>query len=75
MRRHAILLRNLVTGCPATDMFGNRGRTWLQHMPLPAEEREALDSNLRSSTSSVKSWWSRTAPVPRRRPAATTSAV
>ena len=44
---HAILLRNLVTGCPATDMFGNRGRTWLQHVPLPAEEREALDSNLR----------------------------
>src|SRR2546425_12419894 len=44
---HAILLRNLVTGCPATDLFGNRGRAWLQQVSLPAEEREALDSNLR----------------------------
>lgn len=44
---HAILHRNLVTGCPATDAFGNRGRAWLQQVPLPAEEREALDSNLR----------------------------
>lgn len=43
---HAILLRNLVTGCPATDLFGNRGRSWLQQVALPAEEREALDSNL-----------------------------
>jgi transposase len=44
---HAILHRNLVTGCPATDAFGNRGRAWSQQVPLPAEEREALDSNLR----------------------------
>jgi len=44
---HAILLRNLVTGCPATDLFGNRGRAWLQQVSLPADEREALDSNLR----------------------------
>jgi transposase len=44
---HAILQRNLVTGCPATDLFGNRGRAWLQQVLLPTEEREALDSNLR----------------------------
>jgi transposase len=32
---HAILLRNLVTGFPATDLFSNRGQTWLQQVPLP----------------------------------------
>jgi transposase len=44
---HAVLLRNLVSGCPATDLFGNRGRDWLQNVPLPPEEREVLESNLR----------------------------
>jgi transposase len=44
---HAILLRNLVSGCPASDLFGNRGRAWLQQVPLPLDEREALDSSLR----------------------------
>jgi transposase len=44
---HAILHRNLVSGCPATDPFGKRGRRWLADVPLPEEERDALESNLR----------------------------
>lgn len=44
---HAILHRNLVSGCPATDPFGKRGRRWLSEVALPQEERDALDSNLR----------------------------
>ncbi len=44
---HAILHRNLVSGCPATDLFGKRGRRWLADVPLPEDERDALESNLR----------------------------
>jgi transposase len=44
---HAALHRNLISGCPATDLFGKRGRSWLKQIPLPADERDALESNLR----------------------------
>jgi transposase len=44
---HAILHRNLISGCPATDPFGKRGRRWLAEVQLPQEERDALESNLR----------------------------
>src|SRR5919199_648332 len=44
---HATLHRNLISGCPATDLFGKRGRSWLKQIPLPTDERDALESNLR----------------------------
>jgi transposase len=45
---HAALCRNLV-GAPAdTDLFGVGGRRWLTQVGLPADERETLDSCLRT---------------------------
>ena len=45
---HAALLRNLVGAPSATDLFGAAGRRWLAHVELPADERETLDSCLRT---------------------------
>src|SRR3954447_13132951 len=43
---HAVLTRNLIDA-PFTDVFGQGGRAWLAEVPLPAHEREQVDSNLR----------------------------
>jgi transposase len=44
---HAILHRNLVPRCPATDLFGRRGRAWLAEQDLPGDERSTLAALLR----------------------------
>ena len=44
---HAVLHRNLVSGCPASDPFGKAGRRWMERVQLPADEHDALQSNLR----------------------------
>lgn len=44
---HATLHRNLVGRPPATDLFGRRGRAWLETVQLPADERETVDGALR----------------------------
>ncbi|MCA1700016.1 MAG: transposase, partial [Actinobacteria bacterium] len=36
----AILHRNLVPRCPAADLFGIKGRRWLDEQQLPADERQ-----------------------------------
>jgi transposase len=46
-RIHAILHRNLLPRCPATDLFGRKGRSWLTAQVLPADERVTIDSVLR----------------------------
>jgi transposase len=46
-RIHAILHRNLLPRCPATDLFGRKGRSWLTAQALPADERVTIDSVLR----------------------------
>ena len=45
---HAALFRNLVGASSATDLFGVIGRRWLEDRVLPADERETLDSCLRT---------------------------
>jgi transposase len=44
---HAILARNLVPRCPAADLFGIKGRAWLEGQDLPADERAAATALLR----------------------------
>jgi transposase len=41
------LHRNLVTRCPAADLFGDKGRRWLAEQALPADERQAVGALLR----------------------------
>jgi transposase len=43
----AILHRNLIPRCPATDLFGHKGRAWLAEQELPADERQAVAALLR----------------------------
>jgi transposase len=43
----AVLHRNLIPRCPAADLFGIKGRTWLAEQPLPADERQAVSALLR----------------------------
>lgn len=43
----AILARNLLPRCPASDLFGHKGRAWLAGQPLPDDERWAVGSLLR----------------------------
>ena len=50
---HAVLARNLKGRPPMTDVFGVRGREWLEALPLPTDERETLAGCLRRSTSSI----------------------
>ena len=45
---HAILHRNLVPRCPASDLFGHKGRGWLAEQVLPADERAAVAGLLRA---------------------------
>ena len=44
---HAALQRRLQGKPPCTDLFGAKGRQWLQNLELPLEERESLDASLR----------------------------
>jgi len=44
---HAILHRNLVHRCPAADLFGLKGRSWLAAQDLPPDEQAALTALMR----------------------------
>lgn len=44
---HAVLMRTLQGKPPCSDMFGVKGRRWLDHLRLPTEEAETLQSALR----------------------------
>jgi hypothetical protein len=44
---HAILHRNLIPRCPATDLFGHKGRAWLAAQDLPPDEQAAAVALLR----------------------------
>jgi len=43
----SILHRNLVPRCPAADLFGRKGRTWLCEQELPDDERRTVEALLR----------------------------
>jgi transposase len=43
----SILHRNLVSRCPAADLFGIKGRRWLAEQTLPADERQVVLALLR----------------------------
>jgi transposase len=45
---HAVLHRNLIPPCPATDLFGQRGRAWLRCQTLPVDEATAVAAYLRA---------------------------
>jgi transposase len=44
---HAILHAHLLPRCPHADLFGGRGRAWLERQPLPEDERAAIGRHLR----------------------------
>ena len=44
---HAALMRRLIERPKVSDLFGVRGRRWLEAVELPAEERETVDGCLR----------------------------
>jgi transposase len=44
---HAVLARNLRGKPPMSDVFGIRGREWLEELELPADERETVTGCLR----------------------------
>jgi transposase len=44
---HSILHAHLIPRCPAADLFGRKGRTWLAEQPLPLDERTAVERKLR----------------------------
>ena len=43
---HAVVMRCLLGRPPASDLFGLKGRDWLQAQQLPEEERETVDGCL-----------------------------
>jgi transposase len=43
----SILHAHLIPSCPATDLFGRKGRAWLAEQPLPEDERLAIERHLR----------------------------
>lgn len=43
----AVLHRNMLPRPPVTDLFGTRGRAWLEHQTLPADERQTVGALLR----------------------------
>jgi transposase len=43
---HAVLAAHLIERCPATDLFGKKGRAWLSLQPLPMDERIGIDQRL-----------------------------
>ena len=44
---HAVLQRRLQGKPPCTDLFGVKGRQWLDGLELPLEERESVDAGIR----------------------------
>ena len=44
---HAVLAAPLIPSCPASDLFGRKGRVWLNQQPLPMDERLAVEQRLR----------------------------
>ena len=44
---HAVLAAHLIELCPATDLFGKKGRAWLSQQPLPLDERLGIEQRLR----------------------------
>ena len=44
---HAVLVRCLKGRPPASDLFGVKGRRWLQEQELPIPERETIDAAMR----------------------------
>lgn len=44
---HAVLAAHLIERCPATDLFGKKGRGWLSNQPLPTDERMSVEQRLR----------------------------
>lgn len=42
----AVLAAQLIPRCPATDLFGRKGRVWLAQQPLPLDERMAVEQRL-----------------------------
>ncbi len=44
---HAVLQRRLQGKPPSTDLFGVKGRQWLEGLELPLEERESVDAAIR----------------------------
>jgi transposase len=44
---HAVLLRTLKGKPPMSDLFGVKGRQWLQEQELPVAEQETVDAALR----------------------------
>ncbi|MFT3804043.1 MAG: IS110 family transposase [Burkholderiaceae bacterium] len=45
---HAVLAANLIESCPATDLFGKKGRAWLVSQPLPMDEKISITQRLRA---------------------------
>ena len=43
----SILHAHLIPPCPAEDLFGRKGRAWLQTQKLPEDERFAIDRHVR----------------------------
>jgi transposase len=43
----AVLVRNLIGKPPVSDLFGKRGRGWLDKLELPEDERDTIDACLR----------------------------
>lgn len=43
----AVLARNLLPRCPASDLFGQKGRRWLTTQPLPDDEAVTVAALLR----------------------------
>jgi transposase len=44
---HAVLARRLQAKPPCADLFGVKGRVWLDGLTLPIEERESVDAGVR----------------------------
>jgi transposase len=44
---HAVLQRRLQERPPCSDLFGVKGRDWLEGLELPLEERESVDAGIR----------------------------
>lgn len=45
---HAVLAAHLIVPCPASDLFGKKGRHWLAEQPLPLDERIGVEQRLRA---------------------------
>jgi len=43
---HSVLATHLIPRCPATDLFGKKGRAWLSEQPLPLDERVGIEQRL-----------------------------